>query len=122
MIICLIDYNLKYGIKIAIFKNHDFKEVPNGEPHHLPKERILEGRQHYNSRVAIGYLFQYCLKFKHMPFFFKPLIFLVPKAGLEPARNRVPRDFKSLASANSATPAYGGSLKNQRLTKCHRVS
>lgn len=29
----------------------------------------------------------------------------VPKAGLEPARRNSPRDFKSLASANSATSA-----------------
>ena len=29
----------------------------------------------------------------------------VPRAGLEPARNKIPRDFKSLASANFATPA-----------------
>jgi hypothetical protein len=30
---------------------------------------------------------------------------LVPKAGLEPARSQAPRDFKSLASTNSATSA-----------------
>ena len=31
---------------------------------------------------------------------------MVPEAGLEPARNKVPRDFKSLVSTNSTTPAY----------------
>jgi hypothetical protein len=30
---------------------------------------------------------------------------LVPGAGIEPARNQVSRDFKSLASTNSATQA-----------------
>lgn len=30
---------------------------------------------------------------------------LVPGAGVEPARNKVARDFKSLASTNSATRA-----------------
>ncbi len=30
---------------------------------------------------------------------------LVPRAGLEPARSNRPRDFKSLASTNSATQA-----------------
>jgi len=34
-----------------------------------------------------------------------PLILLVPRAGIEPARDNVPRDFKSLASTNSATQA-----------------
>jgi hypothetical protein len=29
----------------------------------------------------------------------------MPRAGLEPAQSRGPRDFKSLASANSATQA-----------------
>jgi hypothetical protein len=33
------------------------------------------------------------------------LILLVPEAGFEPARSNRPRDFKSLASTNSATPA-----------------
>jgi hypothetical protein len=33
------------------------------------------------------------------------LILLVPRAGIEPARDDVPRDFKSLASTNSATQA-----------------
>ena len=32
-------------------------------------------------------------------------ILLVPEAGIEPARAKGPRDFKSLASAYSATPA-----------------
>ncbi len=31
---------------------------------------------------------------------------MVPEAGFEPARSFGTRDFKSLASANSATPAY----------------
>ncbi len=30
---------------------------------------------------------------------------MVPEAGIEPARAKGPRDFKSLASAYSATPA-----------------
>ena len=30
---------------------------------------------------------------------------MVPEAGLEPAQPKRPRDFKSLASTNSATPA-----------------
>ena len=33
------------------------------------------------------------------------LILLVPGAGIEPARGRAPRDFKSLASTCSATQA-----------------
>ena len=36
----------------------------------------------------------------------KPLILLVPGAGIEPAQPQGPRDFKSLASTNSATQAY----------------
>ena len=32
--------------------------------------------------------------------------YLVPEAGFEPAQSNRPRDFKSLASTNSATPAY----------------
>ena len=36
---------------------------------------------------------------------YKPLFLLVPRAGIEPAREKLPRDFKSLASTNSATPA-----------------
>ena len=34
-----------------------------------------------------------------------PLILLVPGAGIEPAQPQGPRDFKSLASTNSATQA-----------------
>jgi hypothetical protein len=36
------------------------------------------------------------------------LILLVPRAGVEPARSNRPRDFKSLASTNSATQAFLG--------------
>ncbi len=32
-------------------------------------------------------------------------IVVMPEAGFEPAQSRTPRDFKSLASTNSATPA-----------------
>ncbi len=32
-------------------------------------------------------------------------VLVVPEAGFEPAQSRTPRDFKSLASTNSATPA-----------------
>ena len=35
----------------------------------------------------------------------KQLIFLVPRAGIEPAHPQGARDFKSLASTNSATQA-----------------
>ncbi len=35
----------------------------------------------------------------------KMALFMVPEAGLEPARNKIPRDFKSLVSTNSTTPA-----------------
>ena len=35
----------------------------------------------------------------------KPFILLVPGAGIEPAQPLGPRDFKSLASTNSATQA-----------------
>ena len=35
-------------------------------------------------------------------------LFLVLMIGLEPIRFIQPRDFKSLASADSATSAYGG--------------
>ena len=31
--------------------------------------------------------------------------YLLPGAGIEPAQHSVPRDFKSLASTNSAIPA-----------------
>ncbi len=34
--------------------------------------------------------------------------YMVPEAGLEPARRKPPRDFKSLASTNSATRAWSG--------------
>jgi hypothetical protein len=30
---------------------------------------------------------------------------VVPEAGIEPARNQIPRDFKSLVSTNSTTRA-----------------
>ena len=39
----------------------------------------------------------------------------MPEAGLEPARRKTPRDFKSLASTNSATPADKDSLENNKL-------
>ena len=35
----------------------------------------------------------------------KPVLSLVPGAGIEPAQPQGPRDFKSLASTNSATQA-----------------
>jgi hypothetical protein len=35
-----------------------------------------------------------------------PCYYLVPGAGIEPARHIVPRDFKSLASTYSATRAF----------------
>ena len=35
----------------------------------------------------------------------KSLKIVVPRAGIEPARRKPPRDFKSLASTNFATPA-----------------
>ena len=31
---------------------------------------------------------------------------MVPEAGIEPARTKSARDFKSLASTNSTTPAH----------------
>ena len=37
---------------------------------------------------------------------------LVPRAGLEPARDIIPKDFKSFASTNSAIPAHYQYLKN----------
>ena len=52
-------------------------------------------------------------------------ILLVPEAGLEPARPLGTRDFKSLASTNSATPADGVSLKIKYLQgfiDYHKVS
>ena len=36
----------------------------------------------------------------------RDVIHLVPETGVEPVRDKLPRDFKSRASANSATPAY----------------
>ncbi len=39
---------------------------------------------------------------------------MVPEAGLEPARTKSPRDFKSLVSTNSTTPArnkFGGDTR-----------
>ena len=33
---------------------------------------------------------------------------MVPEAGVEPVREKISRDFKSRASANSAIPAFGG--------------
>ncbi len=36
---------------------------------------------------------------------------LVPGVGVEPTQARGPRDFKSLASTVSATPAQGESLR-----------
>ena len=36
---------------------------------------------------------------------------MVPRAGIEPARDEIPRDFKSLASTCSATAAYVMCLK-----------
>ena len=38
---------------------------------------------------------------------------MVPGAGIEPAQPQGPRDFKSLASTNSATQAKG--LTNRKL-------
>ena len=37
---------------------------------------------------------------------FKGLTVMVPEAGVEPVRDKISRDFKSRASANSAIPAY----------------
>ena len=37
--------------------------------------------------------------------YYNSLILLVPEIGLEPIRSFGTRDFKSLASTNSATPA-----------------
>ena len=34
------------------------------------------------------------------------LLIMVPETGIEPVRDIIPRDFKSLASAYSATPAH----------------
>ena len=46
----------------------------------------------------------------------KPLILLVPETGLEPVRSFGTRDFKSLASTNSATPAIENSFSNRIIT------
>ena len=35
-----------------------------------------------------------------------PRDIMVPEAGVEPVRDKISRDFKSRASANSAIPAY----------------
>ena len=35
---------------------------------------------------------------------------MVPEAGVEPVREKISRDFKSRASANSAIPAYATNL------------
>ena len=37
---------------------------------------------------------------------------LVPEAGVEPVREKISRDFKSRASANSAIPAYSDCAKH----------
>ncbi len=50
------------------------------------------------------------------------LILLVPETGLEPVRSFGTRDFKSLASANSATPAVVTLQQNQLLTTLPEVS
>ncbi len=47
---------------------------------------------------------------------------MVPEAGFEPARSYAPRDFKSLASTNSATPASRDFVKKQTVIKFHIVS
>ena len=43
---------------------------------------------------------------KGQPKMAKPLAVMVPGAGIEPAQPLGPRDFKSLASTNSATQAF----------------
>jgi hypothetical protein len=40
---------------------------------------------------------------------------IVPETRLELVRNQVSRDFKSLASTNSATPAYIKRRKNRKI-------
>ena len=47
---------------------------------------------------------------------------MVPEAGFEPARGYAPRDFKSLASTNSATPACRDFLKKQTVIRFHILS
>ena len=37
---------------------------------------------------------------------------MVPETGVEPARDKISRDFKSRASANSAIPAYKTTISN----------
>ncbi len=46
---------------------------------------------------------------------------LVPRAGLEPAQVKNPRDFKSLASTNSATPAAPNFLTEIRYAYANSV-
>ena len=40
---------------------------------------------------------------------------MVPEAGVEPVREKISRDFKSRASANSAIPAYCDRLRSALL-------
>ena len=44
----------------------------------------------------------------------KPLYLLVPRAGVEPARYIIPRDFKSLVSTNFTTRALVELLKKRK--------
>ena len=45
------------------------------------------------------------------------MFFLVPGAGIEPARSQTSRDFKSLASTNSAIQAFAPYIKIRREIK-----
>ena len=48
-------------------------------------------------------------------------ILLVPGAGIEPAQPQGPRDFKSLASTNSATQALYKVFFNHLMNLCQAV-
>ena len=47
-------------------------------------------------------------------------IYKLPRAGLEPAQSIRPRDFKSLASANSATAAFNYQFRFTRRRRAPR--
>jgi hypothetical protein len=57
--------------------------------------------------------------------FANPFIKLVPGAGIEPARCITPRDFKSLASTNSATQAsqcfWMQNMRNEHIRRVRQL-
>ena len=107
------DFNRRYG-SFTVLQLSSRTVTAGGDFHPAPNKSIITYCICISSKTTINYYFFMRIKFKNRPrgyhfgrfsFVRAKALLLVPLIGLEPIRSYPSRDFKSLASACSATTA-----------------